>query len=68
MPALFCLAINIALRRINERLPPGAEVLAYLDDIYVICDPGEVAHVMATVRNDLSTSCHIDVNVGKLAI
>ena len=51
MLALFCLAINIALRRINDRLPPGAQITAYLDDIYVICDPDEVAYVLATVRH-----------------
>eukprot|EP00959_Pyramimonas_sp_CCMP1952_P111273 2327799-Pyramimonas_sp.AAC.1 len=35
MPALFCMALQPALLHIRERLPPGAELVAYLDDIYL---------------------------------
>ena len=37
MPALFCLALRPALLEIQAWLSPGDLVLAYLDDIYIIC-------------------------------
>ena len=36
MPALFCLALHAALEHIRSILPDGAEVIAYLDDIYML--------------------------------
>ena len=45
MPALFCLALHTALDRVQAALPQGAHILAYLDDIYVVCDPGDVADI-----------------------
>ena len=68
MPALFCLGLHQALRRIQSALPPGADILAYLDDVYVVCDPDEVDHILQITRHELLTSCHINVNIGKLAI
>ena len=41
MPALFCLALRPAVCEIQEKLPAGAVVVAYLDDIYIyiyVCD------------------------------
>ena len=37
MPALFCLALRRALEEIQELVPQGGMVFAYLDSIYVIC-------------------------------
>ena len=68
MPALFCLALRPALQHIHARLPPGAEIIAYLDDIYVVCNPDEVEYVLALAESTLQTTCSIDVNMGKLAI
>ena len=67
MPALFCLALHSALEQIKADLPAGAEVIAYLDDIYVVCDPADVANVYDVIRATLRRTCHIDVNIGKLA-
>ena len=67
MPALFCLALDPALRQVRARLPPGAEIVAYLDDIYIICNPEHVANIFDDVRLTLQSVCHIDVNLGKLA-
>eukprot|EP00973_Karenia_brevis_P018177 2496574-Karenia_brevis.AAC.1 len=67
MPALFSLAMRPALQEIQDRLPDGACVVAYLDDVYVICKPAETAEAYETVREVLQRVCHIDVNLGKLA-
>jgi len=67
MPALFCLALKTALQEIEEGLPDGAVVMAYLDDIYVVCEPDDAALVFHRIREILARVCHIDVNLGKLA-
>ena len=68
MPALFCLALHAALGRIRDNLPPGAEIIAYLDDIYVLCDPNDTTPILHYVADELLRTCNIDVNMGKLAI
>ena len=67
MPALFCLALDPALRQVRARSPAGAEFLAYLDDIYIICNRDDVATIFDDVQLTLQNVCHIDVNLGKLA-
>ena len=67
MPALFCLALNRALRQIHHRLPPRAQVVAYLDDIYVVRDPEEVQYALDMTRQILRHTCHIDVHFRKFA-
>ena len=64
---LFCLALQPALEQISASLPGGCHVIAYLDDIYLVCDRDQVANVFADVRATLHNICHIDINMGKLA-
>ena len=67
MPALFCLALRRALQEIKEGLPEGSTILAYLDDIYVVCDRADTAAIFARMQEILARTCHIDVNLDKLA-
>ena len=39
MPLLFSLAIHNALLEVQESLLPGEHLFAFLDDIYVLCQP-----------------------------
>ena len=41
-------------------------ILAYLDDIYIVCDKDAVVNILADTRAILHDVCHIDVNLGKL--
>ena len=68
MPGLFCLAMHPALQTIHARLPPGAEVLAYLDDVYITCDPEDAAFILENVKGALRDICHIDIHMGKLRV
>jgi len=68
MPALFCLALKPALDSVRALLPEGAIIVAYLDDIYVVCDPSDAYTIFGSVRDELRRICHIDVNLGKLAV
>ena len=67
MPALFSLALQPALERIRALLPQACHVLAYLDDIYAVCNKGDVVECLRIVGTVLRETCHIDVNIGKLA-
>ena len=58
MPALFCLALDPALRQLRARLPASAEVIAYLDDIYIICAPADTAAIFDDVRDTLRNASH----------
>ena len=68
MPAaLYCLATHAALVEIQNRLPPGAILVAYLDDLYVVCDPTDAAYALDIVSVVLKAKCNVDVDHGKLA-
>ena len=44
----------------------GAPVIAYLDDIYIVCEPEDAALIFRMVEDVLFRVCHIDINHGKL--
>ena len=67
MPALFCLALHPALEQLRAELPANCHLIAYLDDIYIVCDRDEVVDVLERTRNVLRQVCRINVNLGKLA-
>ena len=66
MPALFYLALKPALSEINARLFEECFAIAFFDYIYVISDL-ERAIAYDITNEILQRTCHIDVNVGKLA-
>ena len=68
MPGLFCIALHPALTEIRRRLPPGAEIIAYLDDLYVVCNPTDAPYILHDVQTILRDVCRIDVHTGILAI
>ena len=42
MPMLFSIGIQGALEEVAAQLEPGEQLCAFLDDIYVLCQPGRV--------------------------
>ena len=60
MPALFLL-----LNAVAEELRPSERLLAFLDDIYVVCAPDRVATIYALLQNKLWQHARIRVNLGK---
>eukprot|EP00959_Pyramimonas_sp_CCMP1952_P398918 8359332-Pyramimonas_sp.AAC.1 len=46
MPRLFCLALHPALQAIRARLRPGSEIVAYLNDVYIVCDPRDAPLIL----------------------
>ena len=68
MPMLFCLGQHGALRAIAERLLPGEKLFAYLDDLYVVCQPDRVGDVHTIVGQELWRHAKISVHHGKTKV
>ena len=68
MPALFALGQHSALLQINATLREGEMLFAYLDDIFVLCDPDRVAEIFLQVRHALHHAAGIQVNLGKTKV
>ena len=65
MPALFSLAQHPALEGIQRRLPDNERLLAFLDDIYVVCHADRVASIFTMLQEELFQHSAIRVHLGK---
>ena len=68
MPLLFALGQHAALEAVQGRLLDGEKLFAYLDDVYVICQPDRVADVHAILEEELFNHAHIQLNLGKTQV
>ena len=68
MPALFSIGQHPALVAVQALLKEGEFIFAYLDDIYVLCDPGRVTEIFMLVVAELKRHAGIDVNLGKTKV
>ena len=64
-PLLFSLGKHPALEAIQRRLRGNEKVVAFLDDIVVVCSADWVVAVEAILREELKRHAHIDVHLGK---
>ena len=65
MPALFALGLHQALLAVQANLLPSERLLAFLDDIYVVCSPERVSDVHASLQHELWRHSRIEVHQGK---
>ena len=56
---------HAALEEVQARLLEGEKLFAYLDDMYIICQPDRVADVHAILEEELFNHAHIQLNLGK---
>ena len=68
MPMLFCLGQHGALAAVEGRLKAGEKLFAFLDDIYLICQPDRVQGVHRILEEELRTRVGIRVHHGKTQI
>jgi hypothetical protein len=68
MPALFAMGQHPALMATRANLGPNEHLLAFLDDIYVICEPDRAAPIFEDLSNNLLLHCGISVHQGKTKI
>ena len=65
MPLLFAVGQHRALEAVRGRLLPTEKLLAFLDDVYVVCAPERVAVVHGALREELWRHAGIRVHNGK---
>ena len=65
MLALFALGLHQALLAVQANLLPSERLLAFLDDIYVVCSPERVSDVYASLQHELWRHSRIEVHQGK---
>ena len=63
MPGLFALGQHPALAEVQSSLQHGEAVFAFLDDIYIICEPDRVVFLFRLVQEALWRHARIDVNL-----
>ena len=68
MPALFALGQHRALVAVRERLRPDEHLLAFLDDIYIVCRQDRVVHIHAMLRAQLWHHARIQIHQGKTQV
>ena len=65
MPLLFSLAIHNALEEAKREMVDGEELLAFLDDIYILCSPGRTRFLYNVIREKLLNMAGIQLHTGK---
>ena len=65
MPALFALGLHQALLAVQANLLPSERLLAFVDDIYVVCSPERVSDVYTSLQHELWRHSRIEVHQGK---
>ena len=65
MPLLFSLGLHRALRAVSDRLLPSQRLLAFLDDICVICSSDRVVSVHVALPEELWAHSRIQVHQDK---
>ena len=68
MPALYALGQHAALQEVSDSLGEGELIFAYLDDVYVLCDPERVAEIFLLVAEALRRHAGVEVNLGKTKV
>ena len=68
MPLLFSLGLHRSLCAVSDRLLPTERLLAFLDDLYVICSPERVSHVYRVLQEELWVHSRIQMHHGKTQV
>ena len=66
MPALFCLGMDAGLRDAASQLLPGEQVVAYLDDVYLLSSSARARAAYNVVTASLRHFTGIEPNLGKM--
>ena len=68
MPLLFSFGLHRSLCAVSDRLLPTERLLAFLDDLYVICSPDRVSHVCRVLQEELWVPSRIQTHHGKTQV
>ena len=65
MPALFSLAIQPALHRVQGLLRDGEAIFAFLDDVYIVALPERVQQLHDAIAEAMWAHARVQLNAGK---
>ena len=65
MPLLFAIGIQGALEEVAASLLPGEQLCAFLDDVYLLCDPSGVKFLCDLLAAALARVAGIQLHQGK---
>jgi hypothetical protein len=68
MPALFALGLHGALAASKLALPFGVEILAYLDDVYIVADRSNAAEAFRVTTQNITEMAGVRTHMGKLKV
>ena len=68
MPGLFAAAVAPALDQTHQGLQPGEAVLAYLDDVYLLCPAPRARPLYELLQHALRQHANVSLNHGKTRI
>ena len=65
MPPLYALGQHRALTEANQHLEPGEALFAYLDDVYLLCQPERATFLFNIIAGSLERHAGVQANLGK---
>ena len=68
MPLLFSIGIQGALEQVARLLKPGEHLCAFLDDIYMVCEPERVCPLYNILGAALHREAGISLHTGKIRV
>ena len=68
MPALFCLALDPALRALQPELRDGVRVVAYLDDVYILATPERPLYLHSRLEHHMAVHTQLRLNPAKTVV
>ena len=66
--ALYALDQHAAPSQVDASLHEGEMFFAFLDDIYILCDPSRVGEIFLQVKQSLGRFAGVQVNLGKTKV
>ena len=68
MPLLFSTGIQGALEEVSTLLLPGEQLCAFLDDVYIVCQPGRVRYLYDRLGEAVLRVAGIRLHQGKTRV
>ena len=67
--ALYALGQHAALTHVDASLHEGGMLFAFLDDIYILCDPSRVSEIFSSMSNSRSPGWRVSkMNLGQTKV
>ena len=68
MPALYLLGQHNGLEAVRRQLRQDEHLFAYLDDVYVLCQPERAREVFDILQKEMLEHTGIHLHLGKIKV